>query len=286
MLMKRAYCILGSLFFLILFVCPFFTYAADTSSTNAGFVDNPIWYSKDPFAEGDTVQVYTFLFNPGPGTLSGSVEFYDKNVVLSTKTFTLLKGAAQEIFTTWKVTAGDHSISAKILNPKMTVNGKTEAIVLENNMTGEDKRFIPKTIVEPPKPVVKENTSKDSSSGSAVSSADNYVAEKVSSTPVLRAVDTFRQENAKTFTADRVAAQASVNKTTVSDIESGYIQTMDKAKPAVSPIPSALRRPLDYVSLFFYTLLAFIFSHAVVFYGLIALIIFFILRFFYRLIRR
>lgn len=281
--MKRAYCILSSLFFLVLFICPLLTYAADTPPTNAGFVDNPIWYSKDPFAEGDTVQIYTFLFNPGPGTLSGSVEFYDKNVILSTKTFSLAKGSAQEISASWKVTAGDHSISAKILNPKMTTNGKTETIVLANNTTGEDKRFIPKTIVEPEVPSTKGTAT---ASSDVVSSADAYVSKQAQNTPVLQTIDSFRQENAKTFTADRVAAQAAVNKTTVSDIQSGYIQTMDKAKPAVSPIPSALRRPLDYVSLFFYALLAFIFSHAVVFYGLIAFILFFILRFFYRLIRR
>ena len=54
-------------------------------SSNTGFVPGNIWYSKDPFEEGDKVKIYTFIFNPDSRELSGTVIFFDKTVLLGKK---------------------------------------------------------------------------------------------------------------------------------------------------------------------------------------------------------
>jgi len=279
--MRRVYFFSTICFLCSLFCVPFFARAANNSVLNIGFVQNPIWYSKDPFVEGDTVRIYTFLFNPGPGAFTGTVEFDDANVVLGTRPFSLEKGAAEDLSVSWKVTAGDHSISAKIIGPKMTLNGKTEPLALADTVTSEDKRFVPKTIAEalPAKNPASATGTPNTfpSADKIISNADTYVASTTKNVPFLSAVDSFRMDTAKTFTVDETAVKAQLAKPVVAP------------KSAVSangssPIPPSLRRPLDYVSLFFYTLLAFIFSHTVIFYGLIVLILFFILRFFYRLL--
>src|SRR3989338_5661631 len=49
---------------------------AYAQSSNAGFVPGNIWYSLDPFLEGDKIKIYTLIFNPDPRELSGTVIFF------------------------------------------------------------------------------------------------------------------------------------------------------------------------------------------------------------------
>jgi len=55
---------------------------AYAQSSNAGFVPGNIWYSLDPFLEGDKIKIYTLIFNPDPRELSGTVVFFDNSVFL------------------------------------------------------------------------------------------------------------------------------------------------------------------------------------------------------------
>ncbi len=271
---------------------PFSVGATEATPVNIGFVQNPIWYSKDPFVEGDTVRIYTFLFNPGPGVFSGTVDFYDESVVLGTKTFSLAKGAASDISISWKVTAGDHKISAKIISPKMALDGKTQPVVLVNATTDVDKRFIQKkVVVQPSGKTAATSDSKNEapslgdSADKVITRADDYVVEKTKSTPFFQSVDNFRADNAETFTDDQIRVKTRLDNpeevkkgTSVTLTDKGEVQTK-------TSIPEQFRRPLDYVSLFFYSLFAFIFHHAAIFYGCIILVAFLIFRWLFRLIR-
>ena len=75
----------GIVLFLIFSLLPIQKIFAQSSNT--GFVQANIWYSKDPFEEGDKVKIYTFIFNPDTRELSGTVIFFDNTVMLGKKDF-------------------------------------------------------------------------------------------------------------------------------------------------------------------------------------------------------
>ena len=91
-------------------------------NSNTGFVPGNIWYSKDPFEEGDKIKIYTFIFNPDARELSGTVIFFDKTVLLGKKDFIILSKSANDISIDWTVTAGDHTIFGKIENAKFLIS--------------------------------------------------------------------------------------------------------------------------------------------------------------------
>src|SRR3989344_3671038 len=120
---------------------------AEGETDNIGFIPDNIWFSKDPPTEGDTVKIYTLVFNNGKNALSGTVEFYDKNVILGKKEFLSPAGGIKDVSVNWEVMAGDHTLSAKILNPNFILSdGKKEPAQLKQNDTGERLVFVPKKV--------------------------------------------------------------------------------------------------------------------------------------------
>lgn len=129
--------------FLILFLLPACKIHAATS--NAGFVPGSIWYSKDPFAEGDTVKIYTLIFNPDKRELSGTVVFFDREILLGKKDFIVSSQAAKDFSIDWTATSGSHSIYAKIENAKFLVSkGKYVAADLAETQTPPSLRTVSK----------------------------------------------------------------------------------------------------------------------------------------------
>ena len=113
-------------------------------SNSTGFLPGQIWYSKDSLVEGEIVKIYTAVWNGDTSSLSAKVEFYDKNVILGTRDIIVPALQLQEVSVSWKVTSGDHIISAKILSSTLnTTSGGKETVVLENNTTNSDKKFVP-----------------------------------------------------------------------------------------------------------------------------------------------
>lgn len=271
--------ILSTLFIATVFVIvPYFSFAQTT--TNTGLVDHTIWYSKDPFFEGDTIKVYTLLYNSGKAAVSGTVEFYDDKVILGKKDVLISPESAKDIFISWTVTAGEHSISAKFLNPTITVNGKQEPIIVKNNESSERKVFVPKKIVSESKDVSEggENASTDTVVDRLAEKAAPYTPEPVDRTVI--AIDTFREE-----TSVKIAASKETTKARVEAFKDSSPE-VTASSSGISVSTETLQKPLAYISLFFWSLLGFIFSHKVVFYGVILVIIIFSIRFVWRRFRR
>lgn len=129
--------------FLLLFLSPI--YQANAEVQNAGFIPSNIWYSRDPFSEGDKIKIYTVIFNPDPRELSGTVSFFDKNILLGKKDFKVTGRGVQDISIDWTATAGTHIIFAKIENAKFLISeGKYENVYLAQNQTDESKRDVAK----------------------------------------------------------------------------------------------------------------------------------------------
>jgi len=133
---------------ILLIFCLLPIYKTEAKTTNAGFVPENIWYSKDPLLEGDKVQIYTVVFNPDTRQLSGTVIFFDNNVFLGKKDFIVPPKSVKDVSIAWTVTVGTHSIFGKIENSKFLLpDGKYEEIYLADNETNKSVKIVSKIIL-------------------------------------------------------------------------------------------------------------------------------------------
>jgi len=136
----------GKIFLALLFVLmPFsFSYAADTPIKNAGFVPANIWYSKDPFFSGDTIRIYTIIFNGSSYDLEGVVEFLDNGVSVGKTNFSLSGGGrVRDLWVDWKATEGRHVMTARIVGATASLaGGAKRSITLDNAETGKSERAV------------------------------------------------------------------------------------------------------------------------------------------------
>jgi len=246
---------------LILFVFPLVPVSAQTS--NVGFVPGNIWYSKDPFALGDNIKIYTLIFNPDSREISGTVSFFNNSILLGKKNFAIPGKGVKDISIDWTVTVGSHIIFAEIENAKFLISkGKYEEVSLAQNKSEESKRSVsPKIDVT-------------AATEGLVGGVKDMVVEN---TPpfVTEAIDT----------TVGVLEEARTAAGTFSDIEKDKVQKqiegLNKKETKDEKFPL---KPFKYVELFFLTIFSFIFAHKIIFYLLLAFVFYLILRFLWRLI--
>lgn len=242
-----------------------------------GFILDQIWYSNNSPKEGDIVNIYTAVWNGNKNPLSAKVEFYDKNVILGTRDIVIPSEKLSEVSVSWKVTGGDHSISAKIISSTLNTNsGKKETVVLEDNTTTIDKKFVPI--------VVKEEEGKSSTSNDVIKGELDKVTEKIDSvlpesvsnkvSSGVNSIETFRDK-----TLQKIIENKDETAQKISEYKSFVEGTTDEN------LQSVTEKPIAQVKLFFLKVLNIIFSNKIVFYSLIVFIVFYILRGIYRKIR-
>ncbi len=291
------------LFFISIYIVFGAVNFVNAAMTATGFIPGQIWYSKDPFVEGDSIRIYTAIWNNSTSPMSAKVEFYDKNVILGTRDVVVAPSNLEDVYVSWKVTAGDHLISAKIISPSITTSGKKETISVSNNITEVDKRFVPVVV----KTVSGETaTSTDvikSQVDKATSSITDMLPESISvpASEGVGVVDNFRTNTfdqisqAKVDTEKKIAEIKSAEGSTPSKTGENSTSKNTGTKPSSSDtnkvssqkvgVDVATEKPIAYIKLFFLSVLSFVFGSKLVFYSLIVLLIFFILRFIYRKIR-
>jgi len=244
----------------------FLLYAGDvfaqSNINNAGFTPGNIWYSKDPFFAGDTVDIHTIVFNSGPGELSGIVEFYDNDIFLGEIPVTVPPlGGFKDVNISWKVKEGLHKIFAVIKEPKITFSGSSSKVSLDNGMTNTSEKFVAAI----------------AASGLA-SSSSGYIGEKLSlikeyadeklPEPMVKTADviglTFEDMRKKSeFWADEKGIEAR-----------GVLNEL-KSNGAVSTI----KKPFYYVYAFLSDALSYFFGNKYLFYGGLIVFVFLFLRF-------
>jgi len=280
------------IFAVVLFLLSNSLLYAETASTT-GFLPKQVWYSKEPLIEGETVNIYAAVWNGEKNSITTHVEFYDGKTILGARDVTVPSLNLQEVFIAWKVTSGDHIISAKISSTSTLINNKKEQINLENNITEQDHISVS---------VVLRN--KD---GTEIKSVDNIKNEVTKVTTAIKdsipdsvgvpitssfnSVDTFRNTtytkiiDTKTQTQKEVDAFKITSDSTKSDsVTTKGVQQPTKEDTKSKPL-DATDKPITYIKLFLFSLLGFIFGSKIVFYGLCALIVLLIIRFIYRKIR-
>ena len=265
--------------FLILCTIPIKTYSQ--SFSKAGFIPGNIWYSPDPFEEKDIIKIHTIVFNPEDKQFLGDVIFFDNDVFLDKKSFSVQAKEIKEVEISWTVTAGKHKIFAKIENAKLLLpNGKFEEIYIAQNKTEEnirevEKKIILKTINLDPYSII-----------------DNI---SINSSESIQNIKNTIKENTPSFIVEPATLTANVIETIRSDISNiskvkkETIQNEIKAINITNQKNNTEKenkfiKPLKYLELFFFTLLSYIFNIKFIFYGILFIIIIFILRYFWRLI--
>lgn len=255
--------------------------SAETAAT-VGFIPNQIWYSKEPLVEGDTIKIYTALWNGDATSASFHVQFYDGVTILGERDVTISPQDVVDVSISWKVTAGDHSISAKISSSTSTTDGKKETIPLTTNTTPTDHQFVPVRVKETAKVQVEDQLDK------VTIAVKDAVPDSIGST--FSSVDSFRNSTYSSIQASQKETQKEISSLAPSDAASSSKSTKNTKTPttvgqtSIKPL-DATEKPIAYVKLFLLSIVGFIFGSKIVFYGLCAFVIFLFIRFIYRKIR-
>lgn len=280
-------------FFVTLYIC-FGAVMAYADDTLTGLIPGQIWYSKDPFIEGDTIKIYTAIWNSGKDPILVSVNFYDKNVILGTTEATIPAESAKDVSVFWKVTKGDHAISAKILSSSISSGGKKHAVQLNRSSTEEESFFIATNVKTADGSVVPSTDVAKNQFDKTVGMLPSSVGDPIIST--VDAIDSFRDdahatfknsadENQKIIDAGNMSAsvdKADINANIKAIDDARLVKDELKNSPAKK---SPLDAPIPYLKVFLFTSLAMIFGNKFIFYGLSIIILFLIIRFIYRKIR-
>ena len=166
----------------------------DTALAISGFVPKQIWYSKDKLIEGETVEIYTSVWNGENEPILVKVDFFDFDIILGSREIVVKSNELKDVSIVWKVTAGEHEISAKIVSSEIVVGEDKKNVSLRYTKTESDKQE-----VEKEKIVVAKNPSVADLGSRELSLIEEYLPENVVSTITesYAGVDGFRNKTAE-----------------------------------------------------------------------------------------
>lgn len=256
------------------FVAPSALFAATLS---AGVPMDPIWFSKDPFFEGDQITIFTPLYNSSAYRFSGTVELHDGTGTIGAKQFTLDPKGASEIFAfSWKAERGEHTFSIAIVNGKFIGSGKTLVdLPISAGTTGVVKRsVIPKqeTSASVPKTPTADNVTYREEA--------RYLNTKIPESalrnvlPIVESVEAFRVNQATRANTMRNEIVAELSPGGVLS-DSGVWGIFTEGALA----GDIIRTPWEYVKLFFALGYQFLTANIYAFYILCSYILYRVIRF-------
>ena len=85
------------------------------AARGAGFAKDPLFLSRSPVTEGQTVRLFAVLSNSDTTAFNGTVVFYDGTTKIGSVTVSLAAGASITASVTWTPSAGDHNVKADIV---------------------------------------------------------------------------------------------------------------------------------------------------------------------------
>ncbi len=253
-----------------------------------------IWYSKDPFEEGDKIKIYTIIYNPDTRELSGAVSFYDDSTLLGKKSFRAPGGEFTDATVNWTVTAGRHRIFAKIENARyLAAGGKYEEVALPESQTEEMTYTVGKKISseegqadQTPSLVLDSkivNTGLESIKkiGKVIEGmTPAFIGKPVAQT--AEKIEDFRAETSITLQEKKQEAETEWRAAQAKKTEAPGATA--PAEPDNPEKKDSLWGPLAYAKYFLYKVLALIFSTKAIFYALVSLFILALFRYIWNLI--
>lgn len=242
-------------------------------SSGTGFVSGNIWFSKESFEEGDKVKIYTFIFNPDSRELSGTVMFFDETVLLGKKDFIIPQRGAEDVSIDWTVTAGSHKIFGRIENARFFVSkGIYKEADLAEDETEKNSQTVSKKIIPETRATLENET------------------ENTSSTSILSIKDTILEKTPEFISKPMISITNSLEKVRegkriVTDLKIEKVRNEikvledNKAGSEESKTESPFLKPFKQIKLFLLSIFSIITGDRLIFYGILIVIIFSILRF-------
>lgn len=239
---------------------------------NTGFVPGNIWYSKDPFEEGDKIKIYTVIFNSEVQEFSGTVAFYDETTLLGKKSFSVPAREVKDVSIDWTVTLGEHKIYGKIENAKYTsADGKQENVTIAGNTTEESSRDVKKKII------IQTKSSEEKEELNSIEKFGETVIDKTPSiikTPISSGIDTLESFRGDTASNIKDRKAEVVKQIQIIEEKNKLPETQKKE----GEDDSTVARPLKQAHLFFLKVADFIFSNKLVYYSIFFLVLFYMAR--------
>jgi hypothetical protein len=268
-------------FIFIFIICSILISPLDVFAvTDSGFIKGQIWYSEEPLVEGKTVNIYTSIWNGKKNSILVKVEFYDKNIILGRREVTIAPSELKDVSISWKVTSGDHVISAKIASSTEVISGKEREVLLDNTTTSNDRISVSTANKSATDPLLDTSKLEDKLKNTG-SKINEFLPEKVNNfiSNTITKIESFREKISTKIEVNKDEAQAELE--LIKSKEKPILERVqDKSKTEDNT-----RRPIVYVKLFMFSAFSFIFANKIVFYGLSILIILSIIRRTYRKIK-
>lgn len=285
------------IFLILLFT---FLFAFNTNAST-GFIPGQIWYSSEDFKDGESINIYTVVWNGESSTVDMKVDFYDNNILLGARDVSVPSNSTKQVSISWRVSSGNHTIFAKITSPN-TLDSK-KSISLKNSETDKDNFFVPVTIIasdgsEVTSGDIIENQI-DKAGAKIIDSVPSSVSEPVLN--VFSSVENFRNDSSLKINEIKEASKKTIDSFSENknkrDKEISLEEENNKDEKAnldkdevenkkINISGDNIKKPLEYVKFFLFSFLFFIFSKKVIFYLIIAFLIFVLFRFIYRKIRK
>ena len=259
---------------------------------STGFVTAPLSLNPESPKEGDKAVLSAVFRNDEQSTLTGTIIFYDGAVLLAKKPITILSNEVGTASVTFTISAGSHDFSATMSSAdKLLTSGKLGVVSLPVSTVTMPSQFVPKIVnlsaaaggqtdLSSAQPILNQI---DKAETGVLSAVPGPIKDVISSG--VKNIEAWRQAAGNNFSAGIDDANKIISPAVKSKKSATSSSTTNSAVSADSS-GSSLDGPLAYVKLFTYTILAFIFSSAVVFYLVGIFLIYIIIRFIFRRIRR
>jgi hypothetical protein len=242
----------------------------------AGFAKQSLFLSQATVTQGETVFIYAVVENDSPSYFTGTLKFADESGAIGNASVSMKPGEAATYSTAWKPKAGQHSVSANLVNTSGDVVESENATFFVNS--------VPSPASPPGENVSIAFTNNASSSNATLNASstiqtsqplENWLASSspiVSKyvTPVLTAIDSGRTAASHVITQGTQWSK----------------DTLKHAATAPGGWQNTLWLILATLGLYTFAALSYLINNIGVFYPAFAIIFFFILWRAYRLVRR
>lgn len=252
-------------------------------------VQSTLWFSQDPLPIGETVQVYSALYNSGEYDLSGVVTLHHGTTTLDSKPFVVAgKGGSAVVSFPYYVTTGTHAFSVSLsklvlMSPDSSMKSIDPSIA--RSQSSVEKRIA----VAAPAPSSSASSTSPVQMGtqairSATEIATSTVAKAIEtaeavktqveesaparviavSTPVIGRVEDFRVESATDAHRRIIAVAQSLPSSTSTPMTSTWGHLASGVTEG-----EVFKTPFRYLELFLLLIWNFLVAHPFVFYGLL-----------------
>lgn len=206
-------------------LCAGVAHADTQGSAPAGFAPS-LWLSQSSIQDGETVKVYTAVYDATPDAIQGTVVFMVDGASITSKPFNLAAGANSVLSADWKATAGKHALSARIDSP---TGGSSKQPV----QVADTAADVSVTVADPPPP--SKASAAAHTAATAASSAASTAGPVIASAgqTILNATEAVRQAGVDYF-ASQLADDAASSTATTSVASGAVLGTTTYRAPAAT----------------------------------------------------